>query len=269
MVDHAVVIRTNKWNEMVMNFKKLGEGSPIIILHGVFGSSDNWLSVGKALAESHTVYLPDLRNHGDSFHSDTFTYQAMAEDLKHLIEQENIERPVVIGHSMGGKVAMKFAVNYPDLLEKLIVVDISPRAYPPHHEKILEGLKSINLKEIGSRNEANEALAEYVPELGVRQFLLKNLARGQDKQFMWKLNLPVIDEQIENVGEGLEEQLAMSKSTLFIRGGKSNYIKNEDNIVIVGFFPNSEVKTIEGAGHWLHAEQPEAFVEMVREFIRS
>lgn len=254
---------------MEMNFKKLGEGSPIIILHGLFGSSDNWLSIGRVLAEHHTVYLPDLRNHGDSFHSDTFTYEAMAEDLKQFIDHHQIERPIVIGHSMGGKVAMKFAVSHPDQLEKLVVVDISPRAYPPHHQKILEGLKSINLTEIGSRNEADKALSEYVPELGVRQFLLKNLTRGQDKQFKWKLNLFVINEQIENVGEGLEDQLAMSKPTLFIRGEKSNYIKNEDNIVIVTFFPNSEVKTIEGAGHWLHAEQPEAFIDMVQDFIRS
>lgn len=254
---------------MEMNFKKLGEGSPIIILHGLFGSSDNWLSIGKVLAENHTVYLPDLRNHGDSFHSDTFTYEAMAGDLKQFIEQQQIEQPVLVGHSMGGKVAMKFAVNHPDLLEKLVVVDIAPRAYPPHHGTILDGLKSIDLDKIGSRNEADKALAESVPELGVRQFLLKNLTRGKDKQFVWKLNLSVIDEQIENVGEGLEDKLAMSKPTLFIRGGKSNYIKNEDNIAIVSFFPNSEVKTIEEAGHWIHAEQPEAFVDIVRDFIRN
>lgn len=254
---------------MEMNFKKLGEGSPIIILHGLFGSSDNWLSIGKVLAENHTVYLPDLRNHGDSFHSDEFTYEAMAEDLRELIEQENIHRPIVMGHSMGGKLAMKFAINHPDMLEKLIVVDISPRAYPPHHAKILEGLKSIDLTKIGSRKEADDALSKYVPEIGVRQFLLKNLTRGTDRHFKWKLNLPVIDEQIENVGEGLEEQVAITKPTLFIRGSESNYIKNEDNIVIVTFFPNSEVKTIEGAGHWLHAEKPEAFIDIVQHFIRG
>lgn len=254
---------------MEMNFKKLGEGSPIIILHGLFGSSDNWLSIGKVLAENHTVYLPDLRNHGDSFHSDTFTYEAMADDLKQFITKQGIEKPIVIGHSMGGKVAMKFAINHPGMLEKLIVVDISPRAYRPHHGEILAGLKSIDLAQVGSRKEADEALAKHVPEIGVRQFLLKNLTRDKDKSFKWSLNLSVIDEQIENVGEGLEEQLATTKPTLFIRGGASNYIKSKDNIVIVTFFPNSEIKTIEGAGHWLHAEQPEEFIEIVRDFIRN
>ena len=253
----------------LMNFKKLGEGTPIIILHGLFGSLDNWLSIGKVLAENHSVYLPDLRNHGDSFHSDEFTYAAMAEDLREFIEQEDIQRPVVIGHSMGGKVAMKFAINYPDMFEKLIVADISPRAYRPHHGDILEGLKSIDLAQIGSRKEADEALSKHIPEIGVRQFLLKNLTRGKDKQFKWRLNLPVIDAQIENVGEGLEDRLATTKPTLFIRGGASNYIRDKDNIVIVAFFPNSEVKTIEGAGHWLHAEKPEVFIEMVQDFIRG
>lgn len=252
-----------------MNFKKLGEGEPVIILHGVFGSSDNWLSIAKVLGEHNTVYLPDLRNHGDSFHDEIFTYEAMANDLLTFIKKEKIDNPVIIGHSMGGKVAMKFAVNHPDLFDKLIVVDIAPRAYPPHHQKILEGLKAIDLSQIHSRKDADDVLAQYVPEIGVRQFLLKNLARDENKQFIWKLNLPVIDEHIENIGQGQEEQIAISKPVLFIRGGNSNYIKNEDNIAIVSIFPNSEVKTIEGAGHWLHAEKPEEFIQIVRNFIRN
>lgn len=252
-----------------MNFKKIGEGAPIIILHGVFGSSDNWLSIGKVLGEHNTVYLPDLRNHGDSFHDDVFTYEAMVNDLVEMIEKEKIQDPIIIGHSMGGKVAMKFAVNHPDLFDKLVVVDIAPRAYRPHHQQILEGLKAIDLSQINSRKEADDTLAKYVPEMGVRQFLLKNLSRDEDKNFVWKLNLPVIDKNIENVGEGIEEQIAISKPTLFLRGGNSRYIKNEDIINIVAIFPNAEVKTIEGAGHWLHAEKPEEFIEIVRHFIRN
>lgn len=252
-----------------MNFKKIGQGAPIIILHGVFGSSDNWLSIGKVLGEHNTVYLPDLRNHGDSFHDDVFTYEAMVNDLVELIEKEKIQDPIIIGHSMGGKVAMKFAVNHPDLFDKLVVVDIAPRTYRPHHQQILEGLKAIDLSQINSRKEADDILAKYVPEIGVRQFLLKNLGRDENKNFVWKLNLPVIDKNIENVGEGIEEQIAISKPTLFLRGGNSRYIKNEDIINIVAIFPNAEVKTIEGAGHWLHAEKPEEFIEIVRHFIRN
>lgn len=254
---------------MKLNFKTLGEGRPIIILHGIFGSSDNWLSVAKVFAENYKVYLPDLRNHGESFHDETFTYEAMANDLKDFIQDQKLQDPVIIGHSMGGKVAMKFAVNHPELFDRLIVVDISPRAYPPHHENILNGLKSIDLNTISSRKDADDALATYVKEKGVRQFLLKNLARDDNNRFKWKLNLPVIDKNIENVGEGLEDRLASDKPTLFIRGANSDYLRNEDNIVIVSTFPNSEVKTIPNAGHWVHAENPEEFIKVVKDFLRN
>ncbi len=252
-----------------LNYKKLGEGKPVIIMHGVFGSLDNWLTVGKKLAENFGVYLLDLRNHGDSFHDEDFSYDAMAKDLVNFIEAEKIEDPIIIGHSMGGKVAMKFAVNSPSLFEKMIVVDIAPRAYPPHHQKILEGLKSIDLGSLKSRKDADDQLSEFIPALGVRQFLLKNLTRDENNQFRWKINLPVIDAKIENIGEGLEDKLASDKPTLFIRGEKSDYISNKDNISIVSFFPNSEIKTVKNAGHWVHAENPEELIQYVEEFIRN
>lgn len=251
-----------------LNFKKIGKGKPIIIMHGVFGSLDNWLTVGKKLADNFTVYLLDLRNHGDSFHDKEFTYEAMANDLRNFIETEKIESPVVIGHSMGGKVAMKFAVTWPALYEKIIVVDIAPRAYPPHHQQILKGLKSIDVTSLQSRKDADDQLSEYIAELGIRQFLLKNLTR-EGNGFKWKINLPVIEANIENIGEGLEEQLASDKPTLFIRGEKSDYITNQDNISIVSFFPNSEIKTVKNAGHWVHAENPEELIQYVEEFIRN
>lgn len=253
---------------MKLNYKTFGEGKPLIILHGVFGSLDNWLTVGKSLAEKFRVYLLDLRNHGDSFHDSEFTYEAMSKDLVNFIKENKIDNPVIIGHSMGGKVAMKFAVNNPDLFEKLIVVDISPRAYPPHHQKILSGLESIDLKTLKSRKEADDKLSEYIPELGVRQFLLKNLAR-EDGSFKWKINLPIISKKIENVGEGLEDKLVSDKPTLFIRGEKSDYIKNSDNLSIIAIFPNSEIKTVKNAGHWVHAENPDAVIELVIDFIRD
>ena len=252
-----------------LNFKKLGEGKPVIILHGLFGSLDNWLSVGKKLAENFEIYLLDLRNHGDSFHDEDFSYEAMAKDLADFIERQNIQNPVIIGHSMGGKVAMKFAVSASVSFDKIIVVDIAPKAYPPHHQKILEGLKSIDLENLKSRKDADDQLSEYIKEPGVRQFLLKNLSRDADSNFKWKINLPVIDAQIENVGEGLEDRMASDKPTLFIRGEKSDYISNKDNISIVSFFPNSEIKTVKNAGHWVHAENPEELIQYVEEFIRN
>lgn len=254
---------------MDLHYQSLGNGRPIIILHGLFGSSDNWLSIARVLAEHHKVYLLDQRNHGDSFHSDDFNFKVMADDLKNFIEQHTIDDPVIIGHSMGGKVAMHFAVNYPALYDRMIVVDISPKAYPVHHKKILEGLTSINLESLKSRKEADDQLSEYVKDKAERQFLLKNLARKENGNYEWKLNLPVINEQIENMGKGLEGRLASDKSTLFLRGEKSDYIRNEDSISIEAFFPNFEVKTIEGAGHWVHAEQPQHFLKAVNDFINE
>ncbi|MBK6267039.1 alpha/beta fold hydrolase [Marivirga sp. S37H4] len=253
---------------MKLHYQELGEGKPLIILHGLFGSSDNWMTIGKKLAENHKVYLVDQRNHGDSPHSDTHNYEVMATDLKEFIQEHKIENPHIIGHSMGGKTAMQFAVTNPDLYDKLIVVDIAPKAYPVHHDTILEGLKSINLTELNSRNDADKALAEYVPEKGVRQFLLKNLTRDENKNFVWKINLSVIEKSIEAISKGLEKHLSTEKDTLFIGGSESHYIKNEDHIVIINFFPNAKVEMIEGAGHWIHAEKPEEFLEVVMNFLR-
>lgn len=252
---------------MKLNFVKLGEGSPLIILHGVFGALDNLMSVAKELAEHHTVYLVDQRNHGKSPHSDEFNYEVMAEDLKEFINDNDIERPAILGHSMGGKTAMKFAITHTNMWDKLIVVDISPKAYPVHHQTILKGLKSIDMDKLGSRSDADKKLAQYVDDLGTRQFLLKNLSRSKDG-YSWKLNLKAIDENIEAIGEGLEERLATEKEVLFIRGEKSDYIRNEDYILINQIFPNARIETVEGAGHWVHAEKPKELIELVLSFLK-
>ncbi len=252
---------------MKLNYKKLGtNGKPVIILHGLFGALDNWLSFGKSLSEDHIVYLVDQRNHGKSPHSDNFTYEAMAEDLHEFIKDHSIEQPILIGHSLGGKTVMKYAVNYTDTFEKLIVIDISPKAYPLHHEQILKGLNAIKTDEVKSRQDADTMLKEYVDEPGVRQFLLKNLDRTANG-FQWKINLKGIEDNIENVGEGLEERLYTATPALFIRGEKSDYIRSEDSITIVSLFSNAEIKTIEDAGHWVHAEQPQKLLEMIKSFI--
>lgn len=254
---------------MKLHFKELGEGKPLIILHGLFGSLDNWLTIGKELADKYKVYLVDQRNHGNSPHSNDFNYDVMAEDLHQFITDHDIENPIIIGHSMGGKTAMKFALNYTELWDKLVVVDISPKSYPVHHDVILDGLSAIDVENIESRKEADDKLGEYVKDFGTRQFLLKNLSRKKEGGFEWKINLDVIKNNIEIIGEGMDEQLAIEKDVLFIRGEKSDYIKDKDSILIVQHFPNAAVETIKDAGHWVHAEQPEAFLETLKEFLRS
>ncbi|MDH5366344.1 MAG: alpha/beta fold hydrolase [Cyclobacteriaceae bacterium] len=252
---------------MNLFFRKTGEGSPLIILHGLFGSSDNWLSIAKVLGNNHTVYSVDQRNHGQSPHSDFFNYKIMANDLKAFIEENNIDNPIILGHSMGGKTAMQFAVNNPKMLKKLILVDIGAKSYPIHHDTILKGLNSINIDELKSRGEADQQLSKYVSETGIRQFLLKNIARSADG-FKWKMNLPIIEKEIEQVGIGLSNNDFYKGDTLFIRGKNSNYILDEDIDGLNHHFPKYKLETIENAGHWLHAEQPEKFVEIVKNFIK-
>lgn len=254
---------------MQLNYKSLGEGQPLIILHGLFGSLDNWLSIGKELADHYKVYLVDQRNHGQSPHSDEFNYTVMAEDLHEFINAHELENPIIVGHSMGGKTAMKFALNYTELWDKLVVVDISPKSYPVHHDTILEGLSAIDVENLESRKEADDKLSEYVKDFGTRQFLLKNLARKKEGGFEWKMNLDIIKKNIEIIGEGMEEQLAIEKDVLFIRGEKSDYIKDKDSILIVQHFPNAAIETIKNAGHWVHAEQPEEFLNTLNNFLRS
>jgi len=251
---------------MNLFFREIGEGAPIVILHGLFGSSDNWLSIAKVLSETHKVYTIDQRNHGQSDHSDEFNYEVMAIDLKNFLEQHQIDNPIIIGHSMGGKVAMQFAVDHPEMLQKLIVVDIAPKSYPVHHDEILEGLCALPITELKSRGEANTMLEAYVPVMGTRQFLLKNLARTTDG-FEWKINLPVIRDKINVIGQGLPAGTVFDKATLFINGKMSNYIKESDKALILQHFPSAELKTIDYAGHWVHAEQPEEFLSIVKKFI--
>lgn len=253
---------------MKLNYKKLGQGKPLIILHGLFGSLDNWLTHAKTLADHYEVYLVDQRNHGNSPHDDEFNYAVMADDLYEFIKEHKIENPHILGHSMGGKTAMKFALQHADMWDKLIVVDIAPKSYPVHHDQIIEGLEAIPVDALESRGEADNILEEYIDEFGTRQFLLKNLSRKKEGGFEWKINLPVIKKNIELMGEGIEEHLAIEKDVLFIRGEKSNYIKNDDSILIMQLFPNATVETIKGAGHWVHAEKPKELLETVMGFLK-
>jgi len=254
---------------MKLNYRKNGSGKPIFILHGVFGSADNWQTVGKMLADHFTVFLIDLRNHGLSPHSDEFNYTAMAEDLIEIMKDESMDKISIIGHSMGGKVAMYLACDYAYLIEKLVVVDISPRSYPPHHQEILAGFDAVDLKNIKNRNEAEAQMSLVIDSFGVRQFLLKNLTRDDKNKFVWKLNLPVIAEKIHQVGEALPTEKRFENPTLFIKGANSKYIQESDEALIILHFPKSKLETIENTGHWVHAEQPQLLFDSVIRFLNQ
>ena len=250
----------------LLNYKLLGEGEPLIILHGLFGSLDNWMTLGKKWAENRLVVLVDQRNHGNSFHADEFNYQVMANDLLNLMKHLKLEKAIILGHSMGGKTAMHFATEFPEKVEKLIVADIGPRYYPIHHQTILKAFYSVPVSELNSRNEADDIVSQLISDFGIRQFLLKNLSRDKDG-FSWKMNLDIIAKNIEEVGKALNQNASFSEPTLFVRGSKSDYILNKDVNLIHSIFTDSKVETIEGAGHWVHAEKPNEFYETVSTFI--
>ena len=253
---------------MKLNFKILGEGQPLIVLHGLFGMLDNWQTLGKRWAENYQVILVDLRNHGHSPHDSELNYQVMMDDLEELTDDLFLDEINIIGHSMGGKLAMKFAQTYPELMCKLIVADIGPRKYPIHHHQILEGLLSVNLDKMKSRQEVKEQLSHYINQDHIIQFFLKNLYWKEKGVLAWRFNLESVAENIKNVGDDLLAN-KFEKPTLFIRGGNSNYILDEDIPDIKTAFPDSRVATIPGAGHWLHAENPQMFFELVDGFLKA
>ena len=247
---------------MKLYHRELGQGQPIVMLHGIFGSSDNWLTPSRMLSERYHTYAPDLRNHGLSPHDEVFDYPAMVEDMLKFMKENNIEDPILMGHSMGGKVAMNFALAYPDKLEKLIVVDIAPKSYDMQNYAVLKGLLSISIEEVTSRQQADDMLAKYVDEPDVRQFLLKNVQRRPEGGFKWKLNLPAISKNIEKIGLPLQYKGTFEKPTLFIRGARSNYVRDSDFSVIKEIFPAASFETLD-TGHWVPAEKPKEFVEVV------
>jgi len=229
---------------------------------------DNWKSLGKRFSEQgYQVHLVDQRNHGRSFHSESFNYNFLAEDLKKYCDFHKLEDLILLGHSMGGKTAMNYAVNYPDNLSKLIIADIGPKQYPLHHQDILKALSALNFSIVKTRKIANEVISEYIKNDGVRQFLAKNLYWKHPDELALRINLPVLIENIEEVGKALSENSIYHKDTLFLRGANSNYIENVDEFLIKKQFPNSEIQTIENAGHWLHAENPKDFYNNVMNFI--
>jgi esterase len=252
---------------MKLFFRQQGQGKPLIILHGLLGSSDNWHTLGKLFAETFSVYIVDQRNHGQSPHSDEFNYKLLTEDLEEFIKENKIEKPHIIGHSMGGKTAMNFAVKNPASVDKLIVVDIVPKEYVVRHDRLIDGMKAIPLDKITTRAEAEAALVGYETDPVVRQFLLKNLARDNEGKFIWKVNLSAIDKHLQETGDSMIYQGTFGGPTLFINGKKSDYYQPGDDESIKKIFPNSQITSLD-TGHWVQAEKPQEFSQLVLQFLK-
>ena len=251
----------------ILHSKILGEGKPLIILHGLFGMLDNWQALAKEFACFFETHIIDLRNHGRSFHANQHNYELMSEDLLSYLNAYNLDEVNLIGHSMGGKVAMTFACMYPESVEKLVVVDIAPKYYPPHHQEILSALNAVEQAKIKSRKDADQILSQYFSESAMRQFLLKNLYWRSSTELAFKFNLKVLSDQIENVGQALHSDALFDRPTLFIVGQSSNYIKETDVELIESHFPDFEIVEIPNSGHWVHAENPDQFFDKVSRFL--
>jgi pimeloyl-ACP methyl ester carboxylesterase len=247
-----------------------GSGQPLLIIHGFLGMSDNWKTLGAQFAsEGFQVHLLDLRNHGRSFHSNEFSYQAMAQDVFEYCQAQNLEKVTIIGHSMGGKTAMLFATIYPEKVTKLIVADIGPKYYPQHHQDIFAGLNAVDFSKKPSRNEVETIMSAFIPDFGTRQFLLKSLYWQEPGQLAFRFNLAVFNQKMDEIGVPLPEDSKYTKPTLFIRGENSNYILDSDFENIKNHFPNADFATIPNVGHWLHAENPQLFYELSHTFLKT
>ncbi|KQC32531.1 alpha/beta hydrolase [Nonlabens sp. YIK11] len=254
---------------MILHSIILGQGKPFVILHGFLGMADNWKTLGTQWSESgFEVHLLDQRNHGRSFHSDEHNYDVMAADLKEYCDHHNLENIILLGHSMGGKVAMRAAVLYPELIDKLIIADIAPKPYDPHHSDIIHALESVDFTTINSRKDADAAVGRTISDKGTRQFLLKSLFRKDKTSYGWRFNLPALSQAQSMVGSHEPIEMPVQIPTMFIRGGKSGYILDSDKAVIDHAFAKAELHTISNAGHWLHAEQPDEFNRLVENFVK-
>lgn len=242
---------------------------PLLVFHGLFGMLDNWGSFGKEFGALMPTHLIDLRNHGRSFHSDSMSHDDLANDILHYMQFHNIEKANLLGHSLGGKAVMQFAINFPEKVHKLIVVDISPKAYPPHHQGIIKALQSVDFEVVQTRQDVEKVLENYIHEKSVIQFLMKNLYWTDDKKLAWRFNLKTLAEKYtEFVSKAIRFGI-FSGSTLFVAGANSNYILPQDEFLIKQQFPNSKIIKIANAGHWVHADNPADFNAAVQDFLLS
>ncbi len=254
---------------MKLFFRKYGSGPPLLILHGLFGQSDNWNSMAKRFGENGFTAIPvDLRNHGLSPQSDQWNYDLMAEDVVQMIIDNDLDKVNIIGHSMGGKVAMKIALLHSGIVNKMIIADIAPKKYPRYHDDVLKILKGAPLSKFSSRKEGEEYMLKAISDPGMAQFLLKNLYRTEAGNFAWRFNLKVIADNYSEVSKVVSGK-PVDTSVLFLRGEKSTYIRDEDFEAAKSLFPNSSLLTVQGSGHWIHAEKPEDFFKAVTNFLAT
>lgn len=246
-----------------------GSGKPMVIIHGFLGMSDNWKTLGTKFAElGYEVHLLDMRNHGRSFHSMEFNYNVMVQDVVAYCEANHLKDIVVIGHSMGGKIAMKLAAEHSSLVSKLIIADMSPRAYAPHHQDVMQALNAVDFSTNPSREEVQKTIEQFVSEPGVVQFLMKNVYRVTPTQLGFRFNLKAFNNDDEAIGQALEPEAFYGKPTLFLKGALSNYIQESDEKLIKKHFPNAKIETVSKAGHWLHADNPTEFLEKSTAFLK-
>jgi esterase len=252
---------------MNLHFEVVGNGAPLIILHGLLGSADNWRSMSRRLGAHCKVFAVDLRNHGRSPHSEIFDYDVMTADLREFMEQQALRPVMLLGHSMGGKVAMQFAIDHSEQVDRLVIVDIAPKPYELSHRYILKALRSLDLTRYKSFADVDAALAAEISGKSLRQFLLKNLARDEDGRLRWKIHLEAIYRNYDKLARGVGPERTFDKPTLFIRGGRSNYIGDDDARLIRQIFPQAAIATVPEAGHWAHVDAPEEFFQTVLNFL--
>lgn len=250
-----------------LNFKVLGQGEPIIILHGLFGSLDNWMTFAKKLATSYSVYLIDQRDHGKSPHTNSFSYPILAEDIVQFMDDQHIPKAHMLGHSMGGKTVMQIAANYPERIDKLIVVDIAPKYYAPRHTLVFDAIKGIDLAGLSSRMDAMQYMQSKLDD-ATAAFLTKNIRRTKQGAFVWKMNVPLLEASYEKISSAIFFDEPYEGKTLFVKGGDSGYIQDFDAAEIHEKFNHATIVRIDEAGHWIHAQKPEDLLLLVESFIK-
>lgn len=252
----------------MLNHKIYGQGDPIVILHGLFGMLDNWQTVAKKLAEDYMVILVDQRDHGKSKHTEEFNYQVLAEDLREFLEENWIHTCHIIGHSMGGKTAIQFSVLNSGMIEKMIIVDIGPKAYKPGHETIFKALLEVPIDKVQSRQEVETIISKYIEDSGVRLFLMKNLQRKKEGGFRWKMNLQLLYKEYNNILAKINTTEPVDVDSLFIYGSKSHYILPSEIDSIKKIFPQAKFSEVD-AGHWIHAEKPDELITLITEYLKE
>lgn len=254
---------------MQLNYKAYGTGPPLIILHGLFGSLDNWHTLARKLSVNYQVYIIDQRNHGKSPHTPEMDYPAMARDVIGFMDELGLDQVTIAGHSMGGKTAMEVALSHPERISRLVSIDMTPFALSGGHQALFEAMKALDLTAIERRKGADEALKGYIADFGIRQFLLKNLERSPEGGFQWKMNLPAIEASYPAIMAGVNHDRTYDGPTLFVKGGQSDYLQAEALSAYQEIFPQATLEVITGVGHWVHAEAPDAFKEVLERFLQQ